>query len=119
MARVLIDDDEEVRLLERHILEAGGHELYFAKNGEEAMRLFMRKSPDVVITDLQMPRGNGLELIEALLQRADHRAVGEGPSGSQHSKVDGCDDDARETHQPAHAPGCGGGDAFSPRTAVD
>ena len=67
MARVLIvDDDEEVRLLERHILEGAGHELFFAKNGEEAMRLYMRLSPDVVITDLQMPRGDGLELIEAL-----------------------------------------------------
>ena len=68
MARVLIvDDDEEARLLQRHILESVGHELYFAKNGAEAMRLFMRKNPEVVVTDLQMPGGDGVELIEALV----------------------------------------------------
>ena len=67
MARVLIvDDDESARLFARHILESAGHELYFAKNGEEAMRLFLRNSPEVVVTDLQMPRGDGFELIEAL-----------------------------------------------------
>lgn len=68
MAKVLIvDDDEQARLLERHILESAGHELYFAKNGAEAMRLFMRKTPDVVVTDLHMPGGDGIELIEALV----------------------------------------------------
>ena len=68
MAKVLIvDDDEQARLLERHILESAGHELFFAKNGAEAMRLFMRKTPDVVVTDLQMPGGDGIELIEALV----------------------------------------------------
>ena len=68
MAKVLIvDDDEQARLLERHILESVGHELFFAKNGAEAMRLFMRKTPDVVVTDLQMPGGDGIELIEALV----------------------------------------------------
>jgi len=45
----------------------GGHELYFAKNGEEAMRVFMRRTPDVVVTDLKMPGGDGIELIEALV----------------------------------------------------
>ncbi len=68
MARVLIvDDDEQDRLLERHILESAGHELYFAKSGAEAMRLFMRKIPEVVVTDLQMPDGDDIELIEALV----------------------------------------------------
>lgn len=68
MAKVLIvDDDEQARLLERHILESAGHEPFFAKNGAEAMRLFMRKTPDVVVTDLQMPGGDGIELIEALV----------------------------------------------------
>ncbi len=40
--------------------------MYFAKNGAEAMRLFMRKMPEVVVTDLKMPRGGGIELIDAL-----------------------------------------------------
>ena len=67
MARVLIaDDDETERLLLRTALEQAGHKLYFAPNGEEAPRLYLRHSIDVVVADIQMPRGDGVELIEAL-----------------------------------------------------
>ena len=67
MARVLIaEDDEADRLLMRTILEGAGHELYFAANGEEALKLYLRHPIEVVVTDIQMPRGDGLELIAAL-----------------------------------------------------
>jgi len=67
MAHVLIvDDDESDRLLMRSILAETDHELYFASNGEEAMKLFLRHPVDVVVTDIQMPRGDGIELISAL-----------------------------------------------------
>ncbi len=68
MARVLIvDDDEGDRLFQRTILEEAGHELFFAANGEEAMKAYFRKRIDVVVTDLHMPRGDGIELIEAII----------------------------------------------------
>ena len=68
MTRVLIvDDDEDARLLVHHILESAGHELYLAENGAEAMRLFLRETPEVVITDLQMPGSDGIDLIGALV----------------------------------------------------
>lgn len=67
MALVLIvDDDETDRLLMRTILASAGHDLYFASNGEEALKLYLRHPIDVVVTDIQMPRGDGIELIEAL-----------------------------------------------------
>jgi len=67
MARVLIvDDDEQARRFEGSILESAGHDLFFATNGEEAMRAFLRKEIQLVVTDLHMPSGNGFELIEAL-----------------------------------------------------
>lgn len=67
MARVLIvDDDEDARLYMRAILEEAGHELYFAANGEEAMKTYFRRGIEVVVTDLHMPRGDGMELIEAI-----------------------------------------------------
>ncbi len=50
----------------RSILEGEGHQMYVAVNGEEALRLYLRHSIDVVVTDLQMPRGDGIELISAL-----------------------------------------------------
>jgi two-component system, NtrC family, nitrogen regulation response regulator NtrX len=67
MAHVLIvDDDETDRLLMRTILAEAGHELALAANGEEALKLYLRHPIEVVVTDLQMPRGDGIELIEAL-----------------------------------------------------
>ncbi|MDA0327913.1 MAG: response regulator [Gemmatimonadetes bacterium] len=68
MANVLIvDDDETDRLLMRTILGAAGHDLYFASNGQEALKLYLRHPIDVVVTDIQMPRGDGIELISALV----------------------------------------------------
>ena len=67
MAHVLIvDDDESDRTLMRALLGNEGHTLYFASNGEEALKLYLRHPIDVVVTDVQMPRGDGIELISAL-----------------------------------------------------
>jgi CheY-like chemotaxis protein len=66
MASILIvDDDEDDRLLLESILE-DEHELYIATNGEEALKSYLHHEIDVVVTDIQMPRGDGIELITAL-----------------------------------------------------
>jgi CheY-like chemotaxis protein len=66
MASILIvDDDEDDRLLLQSILE-GEHELHIATNGEEALKSYLHHDIDVVVTDIQMPRGDGIELITAL-----------------------------------------------------
>jgi DNA-binding NtrC family response regulator len=67
MANVLIvDDDDDDRLLMRSLLSAEGHELFLAANGEDGMRIYLRHPIDVVVTDIQMPKGDGIELISAL-----------------------------------------------------
>lgn len=66
MACVLIaDDDESDRLLLESML-GDEHELHIASNGEEAFKLYLRHDIDVVVTDIKMPRGDGLELIAAI-----------------------------------------------------
>ncbi len=67
MARILIVDDEEsARLAHGTVLQHAGHEVFFAGTGEAAMKAFLRMEVDLVITDLRMPSGDGLELIGAL-----------------------------------------------------
>ena len=67
MARVLIVEDESTDLiLLRSIVEAAGHEVHVATDGEQAFKTFLRKSIDVVVTDLNMPHVDGLELIGAV-----------------------------------------------------
>jgi CheY-like chemotaxis protein len=67
VAKILIvDDDEADRIVLGTILERGGHETFFAKDGEEALSEYGAHAIEVVVTDLQMPKVHGLELITVL-----------------------------------------------------
>lgn len=85
MACVLIVDDNEMdRLLFESILETAGHEIHLAANGDEARVLYAKLSVDVVVTDLHMHPGHGLELIQALTASDPDAAIiavsGTGPA---------------------------------------
>jgi len=63
---LFVDDVESDRLLGQAILERAGHTVVFAEDGEEALAACLAQRMDVVITDLQMPKAHGFELITAL-----------------------------------------------------
>lgn len=65
MARILVVDDSAVdRKLAGGLLEKQSEwEIHYANNGQEALREIERQLPDLVLTDLQMPQLNGLELV--------------------------------------------------------
>jgi CheY-like chemotaxis protein len=70
MARILVVDDEElVRLTLRRMLEKTGHDLAEAANGEAAARALRRRRADLVITDIVMPKKDGIETIREFKQR--------------------------------------------------
>jgi len=77
MARVLIIDDEEfIRLTLREALEADGHAVITAANGDDGLRKFAVEACDVVITDILMPEKEGIEtIIELRKARPDVRIV--------------------------------------------
>jgi len=64
--KILIVDDEEtiVKTLKISLSKYG--EIFCAYNGEEALEVFSEVKPDIVLTDIFMPKLNGLELIERL-----------------------------------------------------
>ena len=67
MARVLIVDDESTDLIFlKSIVEASGHEVFLATDGEQAFKTYLRKGIEIVVTDLQLPGVDGLELIESV-----------------------------------------------------
>ena len=75
-ARVLlVDDSISVRRFVGRMLTAGGFEVATAADGAEAISKVVEGGFDVVITDLEMPRVNGYELIEDLRRRASTRHV--------------------------------------------
>ncbi|QDU66500.1 diguanylate cyclase [Planctomycetes bacterium Pla133] len=65
--RVLAVDDDPLSLrgLVRHLKEAG-HEVHTARNGREALAVTLKLRPQVIVTDLNMPDLNGLDLCMAL-----------------------------------------------------
>jgi CheY-like chemotaxis protein len=74
MARVLIADDEAtVRRVMQLGLKNGGHEVAVAENGAVALAQIEVCHPDVLVTDIEMPRMNGRQLCEAVLQRYPER----------------------------------------------
>jgi len=77
MARILLVDDEEMdRTFGRVALEDAGHELFYAPNGEVALRTYESHDIDVVITDLAMPNLNGLLLIQKIREQdSDARII--------------------------------------------
>jgi len=69
-ARVLVVDDEaEIRALLSRRLRRSGFSVEEAGNGEEALALVDKGVPDVVVTDMSMPRLGGLGLLKALRGR--------------------------------------------------
>jgi len=71
--QVLVVDDSPVsRKLLEHALTAEPYALLFAKNGEEALRLFSENNPALVITDWMLPDLSGPELCERI--RTDGRS---------------------------------------------
>jgi DNA-binding response OmpR family regulator len=70
MARILVvDDDPDIRDLVRFKLEASGHEIVTAADGEAGLAAAREHLPDLVLADWTMPRMTGLEMLTRL--RAD------------------------------------------------
>ena len=69
MKRILIiDDDDQVRLMLRIMLERAGYAVMDAENGEVGVRLNRMEPADLIITDIFMPEKEGLETIRELLR---------------------------------------------------
>jgi chemosensory pili system protein ChpA (sensor histidine kinase/response regulator) len=72
---LLVDDSISVRRFVGQMLEKANFDVITANDGAEALRRLADTAVDAVITDLEMPRVNGYELIEDLRARASTRAV--------------------------------------------
>ncbi|PIV19967.1 MAG: hypothetical protein COZ69_04315 [Deltaproteobacteria bacterium CG_4_8_14_3_um_filter_45_9] len=63
---LIVEDDPTVGESLRLLLKKKGHEILLASNGKEALQLFRHKIVDLVITDVVMPKMDGIELLEAV-----------------------------------------------------
>ena len=56
---VIAEDDTNILDLLRHVLTGEGYEVIPANDGEEGLEAVRRSRPDLLITDVMMPKKNG------------------------------------------------------------
>jgi CheY-like chemotaxis protein len=63
---LVVDDSMLIRHTVCRFLEERGFAVESATNGQEALEMLKRVQPDLIVTDMQMPKMSGSELITAL-----------------------------------------------------
>jgi len=66
---LLADDEEEIRTDLALFLEFSDYKILQASNGKEAYQSYLDNSLDLIITDIEMPKLNGLELVERIREK--------------------------------------------------
>ncbi len=66
---LLVDDDEAIRLVVSEALRREGHQVWAAASVAEQARLLEQHDPDVLITDVILPDGNGLDVVPQILAK--------------------------------------------------
>ena len=61
-----VEDEEFIRSVVVSFLEDHFCEIYEASSGQEALKLYKQNKPDIIITDIEMPFTNGLELCKKI-----------------------------------------------------
>jgi len=72
---LIVDDEKNYLLVLKELLEEEGHEVMIAQSAEEALQIFQETELDLVITDMKMPRMNGMELLGVLKEKDLHLPV--------------------------------------------
>ncbi|QYX30002.1 response regulator transcription factor [Sphaerospermopsis torques-reginae] len=72
---LVVDDDLGTRLSIGDYLELSGYSVIMADDGQEALCIVEKNHPDLMVTDIVMPRMNGYELVRRVRQQAEFRLL--------------------------------------------
>jgi two-component system, NtrC family, response regulator AtoC len=72
---LVVDDEENLRVVLRTLLRRHGYEVETASTGEEALTMVDSFGPDVVLTDVRMPKMGGLDLLSTLKAKGNDATV--------------------------------------------
>jgi DNA-binding response OmpR family regulator len=63
---LLAEDNPDILSLLRHALESEGYAIHVARDGQEALDLYVALQPDLLLLDIMMPRRSGFEVLREL-----------------------------------------------------
>ncbi|MBN2029014.1 response regulator [bacterium] len=72
---LVVDDVDTIARVYARFLERQGYDVQIAFNGEEALSVWEQFKPDLVISDIRMPKMSGFELANALRQKNPKQKV--------------------------------------------
>ncbi len=76
MTRVLVVEDEvDIAEVLRDLLELNGYDVLFAHDGAEGLALAAKEQPDVIVSDIMMPKLDGAEMIRRLREKPSTRDI--------------------------------------------
>ncbi|MCS7198109.1 MAG: response regulator transcription factor [Candidatus Bipolaricaulota bacterium] len=70
MKILVVDDDPDITGLLKHFLQAKGHSVYTALHGAQALELFSKEPPDLVILDVILPGMDGWTVLQEIRKRS-------------------------------------------------
>ena len=77
MAKImLVEDDNNLREIYGARLLAEGHEIVSAKDGEEALAIAVKEKPELIISDVMMPKISGFDMLDILRNAPETRYQG-------------------------------------------
>ncbi len=68
---LVVDDEPAIHRMMQRVLGRAGYRVASADDGEQALKKIVRRPPDLIILDLNMPNSNGFEVAEQLKSRED------------------------------------------------
>lgn len=63
---MLVEDDNNLREIYGARLSAEGYDIVFAQDGEEALALAVKEKPDLIVSDVMMPKISGFDMLDIL-----------------------------------------------------
>lgn len=72
---LVVDDEPDIRLVLKTVLEDGGFDVMLAANGKEALDRMTEKKPDVISLDLVMPKMSGLKFYKYIQKNKDRADI--------------------------------------------
>src|SRR5215467_6837610 len=88
---LIVDDEPQITRTLRTSLSMHGYEIHVANDGEAGLEAFKTSKPDLVITDLSMPKMTGIELCEHIRDRSQVPIIVLSVRGEDKHKVEALD----------------------------
>ena len=72
---MVVEDSQVIYQMVKEALEAKGYEVFVMTNGFEALRDLESIAPDLIVSDIMMPKLDGLRLCEAIRNRSETQSI--------------------------------------------